>query len=52
MPAFVRIIPDGDVLPSRSKYSLESNDWQVALNHLSAVAQKPKDALWYSLPTS
>jgi hypothetical protein len=50
MPAFVRIIPDDDILPSRSKYSLESKDWQVALNHLSAVSENPKDALWYSLP--
>jgi hypothetical protein len=50
MSAFVRIIPNGDVLPSRSKYSLESNDWQVALNHLSAGTEDPKDALWYSLP--
>jgi hypothetical protein len=50
MAAFVRVIPDGDVLPSRSQYSLESNDWQVALNHLSAVTDNPKDALWYSLP--
>ena len=50
MSAFVRIIPDGDILPSRSKYSLESNDWQVALNHLSAGTEDPKDALWYSLP--
>jgi hypothetical protein len=50
MPAFVRVVPDDDVLPSRGKYTLESNDWQVALNHLSATSQKTKDALWYSLP--
>lgn len=50
MPAFVRVIPDGDVLPSRGKYTLESHDWQVALNHMSATSQKTKDALWYSLP--
>ena len=27
---FVRIVPDGDILPNRAKYSVESNDWQVA----------------------
>lgn len=50
MSAFVRVIPDGDILPSRSKYSLESNDWQVAINHLYANSNKPEDALWFSLP--
>jgi hypothetical protein len=50
MPAFVRLIPDGDILPSRSKYSLESNDWQVAINYLYAGSEKAKDALWFSLP--
>jgi hypothetical protein len=47
---FVRVIPNGDILPSRSKYSVESNDWQIGLNHLSAADQKPKNGLWYSLP--
>lgn len=50
MTAFVRVIPGGDVLPSRSKYSLDSNDWQVALNHLTGLSNDPKDALWFSLP--
>lgn len=50
MPAFVRVIPDADLLPSRSKYNLESNDWQVAINYLSAGSQDPNDGLWYSLP--
>ena len=50
LPAFVRVIPEGDVLPSRSKYSKESNDWQVALNYLIAENKKHKDALWFSLP--
>ena len=50
LPAFVRIIPDGDLLPSRSKYSLESNDWQVALNYLFGLSKDPNDALWFSLP--
>jgi hypothetical protein len=50
MAAFVKIIPDGDILPSRSKYSVESNDWQVAVNHLHAENNDPKQALWFSLP--
>src|SRR5690242_2660908 len=32
LPAFVKVIPNGDLLPSRSKYSSASNDWQVAVN--------------------
>jgi hypothetical protein len=47
--AFVRIIPDGDILPSRSKYSSASNDWQVAVNHIYSDMEE-KNALWYSLP--
>jgi hypothetical protein len=47
---FVRIIPNGDILPSRARYSAESNDWQVALNHLYAANDNPDDALWFSLP--
>jgi hypothetical protein len=50
LPAFVRVVPDGDVLPSRSKYSLESNDWQVALNYLTGADQNPKNGLWFTLP--
>ena len=50
LTAFVRIIPDGDILPSRAKYSVESNDWQVAVNHLYAKNNDPDDALWFSLP--
>ena len=47
---FVRVIPDRDALPSRSCYSIESNDWQVAVNYLSAHSGNRKDALWFSLP--
>jgi len=47
LTAFVQIIPEGDILPSRAKYSRESNDWQVGVNHLYADASK---ALWFSLP--
>jgi hypothetical protein len=47
--AFVQIVPDGDIVPSRSKYSAASNDWQVGVNRLYSDAANP-DALWYSLP--
>jgi len=50
MTAFVRVIPNGDILPSRGKYSVESKDWQVAINHLYARTDNRKDALWFSLP--
>jgi len=49
LPAFVRIIPNGDILPSRGRYSVASNDWQVAVNHLYAGSDNPADALWFSL---
>jgi hypothetical protein len=50
LPAFARVIPDGDILPTRATYSVESNDYQVALNHLYASSDDPKDGLWYALP--
>ena len=50
LTGFVRIMPDGDILPSRGKYSVESNDWQVAVNHLNADGNDPKQALWFSIP--
>lgn len=50
MTAFVRVIPNGDILPSRAKYNPETNDWQVAVNHLYAQTDDPDDALWFSLP--
>lgn len=49
--AFVKIIPDGDILPNRAKYNNAGNDWQVALNYLYAdnnPATSP--GLWFSLP--
>ena len=49
LAAFVQIIPDGDILPSRSKYSVASNDWQVGVNHIYNDVANP-NALWYSLP--
>jgi hypothetical protein len=48
LTAFVRVIPNGDILPSRGKYNPETNDWQVAVNYL--YAQGKDDALWFSLP--
>jgi len=50
LPAFVKVIPNGDILPSRSKYSLVSNDWQVAVNYLHAADHAGSEGLWYSLP--
>jgi hypothetical protein len=50
LAAFVQIIPDGDILPSRSKYGEASNDWQVAVNYISASNDSLQNALWYSLP--
>lgn len=49
LAAFVKVIPDGDILPSRSKYSSASNDWQVAVNHIQSDVTNPA-ALWYSMP--
>ena len=53
---FVKVIPGGDILPCRAKYSVESNDWQVGVNHVyvektsaSDLVPNPK-AFWYSLP--
>jgi hypothetical protein len=50
LTAFVQIIPNGDILPSRGRYNPETNDWQVAINHLYARKDEPTQALWYSLP--
>jgi hypothetical protein len=49
-PAFVRVIPDKDILPFRSKFNPDTNDWQVSVNCLSARSKKRNDALWFSLP--
>src|SRR5260370_2865973 len=50
LTGFVQITPDGDILPSRGRYSTASNDWQVAVNHLYADGNDPKHAPWFSLP--
>jgi len=49
MTGFVRMIPDGDVLPTRAAYSLASNDLQVAVNYVHAGSDK-RNGLWYALP--
>lgn len=51
LTGFVKLIPDGDILPTRATYSVETNDWQVAVNHLYAESENPdRSALWFSLP--
>jgi hypothetical protein len=50
LPGFVKVIPNGDILPSRAKYNSATNDWQVAVNHLYAEESNPNHGLWYSLP--
>jgi hypothetical protein len=50
LTAFVKIVPDGDLLPSRAKYSNASNDFQVALNYLHSKDGPGSGGLWYSLP--
>lgn len=49
LAAFVRVAPDGDVLPMRAKFSADRNDWQVGVNHLYGAAA-PNDSLWFALP--
>jgi hypothetical protein len=49
LAAFVQIIPDGDILPSRSKYATASNDWQVGVNHMYSDPEN-STALWFALP--
>jgi hypothetical protein len=50
LPAFVKVVPNGDLLPSRAKYNSTSNDWQVAVNHLYATDHAASEGLWFSLP--
>jgi hypothetical protein len=49
MTAFVRIIPNGDILPLRSQYG-SGESWNIGINYGYGDANKPDDALWYSLP--
>jgi hypothetical protein len=50
LPAFAQVVPNGDIMPSRSRYSEESHDWQVGVNYLYAKKDGPQQALWFSLP--
>ncbi len=50
LTGFVKLIPNGDILPTRGKYSVSTNDWQVAVNHLYANGDDDSKALWFSLP--
>jgi hypothetical protein len=50
LTAFAKVIPNGDILPSRAKYNPQTNDWQVAVNHLYSGTDNLNDALWLSLP--
>jgi hypothetical protein len=50
LTGFVKVISNGDILPSRAKYNSETNDWQVAVNHLYAEEKNPNHGFWYSLP--
>ncbi|HKW16420.1 MAG TPA: hypothetical protein VJO35_02810 [Terriglobales bacterium] len=47
MTGFAKVIPNGDILPIRSRYGAASNDWQVGINRVYA---KDGDALWFSVP--
>jgi hypothetical protein len=47
LTAFVKVVPDSDILPSRAKYASQSNDWQVGINYLYGDERNP---LWFSLP--
>lgn len=48
LDAFVRVVPNGDILPARGRYNYRSNDWQVGVNYL--YSNTPDDALWFALP--
>lgn len=50
LPAFVKIIPNGDILPTRGKYNAETSDWQVGINHLYTNVMNGPQPLWFTLP--
>jgi len=50
LPAFVKVIPNGDILPTRARYGTGGNDWQIGINHLYAKGSEDSVALWFSLP--
>ena len=51
LTGFVKVIPDGEILPTRANYNVHTNDWQVAVNHLYSEGDSAdKSALWFTLP--
>src|SRR5262249_32015608 len=46
LTAFVRVVPNGDILPMRAKFAEGSAEWQVALNHLYS-GEAPNEGLWF-----
>jgi hypothetical protein len=49
LTGFVKLMPRGDLLPCRARYSEVSNDWQVGINRVFAQPEST-DALWFALP--
>jgi hypothetical protein len=49
LPAFVQMVPNGDILPVRARYGAITHDWQVGINHLY-TRHTQEEALWFSLP--
>jgi len=49
MTAFVRVIPNRDILPLRCKYG-SGESWNIGINYICGDNSRPDDALWYSLP--
>jgi hypothetical protein len=49
LTAFVRLVPDGDVLPARGQFA-DTHDWQIGLNYLHGSSRGEGDAVWYALP--
>ena len=50
LTAFVKIIPNGDILPERAKYGTETQAWQIGINYLYAGSHDGTKAAWFSLP--
>ena len=51
LTGFVKVIPDGEILPTRANYNVHTKDWQVAVNHLYGDPNNPdQSALWSTLP--
>ena len=46
MTGFVKVVPNADILPLRSRFSAASNYWQSGINYAYADTE---DALWFSI---